>query len=320
MKLYIDNKHSDNSISYFFSSLEECIGRIPGISMASHKEADVILCGPTSPVAAKWMRHKTVIQRLDGIYFNSETPEVTKSRNEAIAAVYRRASGVIFQSQYSKNMVEAAIGKCGRHAIILNGVLMKQKYADRAIRKFPAIAAMREDGIKVLLSAAAWRPVKRMNTLFAGFEEYKIKNPNTVLVVAGKSKQALPSGVISVGELDHTNMMSLYFLCDLLINLSFSDACPNVVVEALGAKKPILASSNQGSAEVYQGNGYIIEEPINWEFEQIAYSKMNQIPPEIVANGIEQAISIGYNKEIDVSMDACAQKYVKFFRKFARNT
>lgn len=321
MNLHIHNKKGDSSISYFFSSLEECIGKISGVALTSDKKADIILCGPTSDMVSKWRSRKPVVQRLDGMYFNSETPEVTRTRNRAIRQVYRGAAGVIFQSQYSKNMVEHILGKTSDNTlstIILNGVHMKEKYKDRAPQLFPNIFKLKNLGSKILLSSAAWRPVKRMETLISGFEEYKKNHPDTVLVVAGKSKQSLPDGIISVGELDHSNMMSLYHLCDLLINLSFSDACPNVVVEALGAKKPILASSNQGSNEVYQGNGYIIPEPIEWKFDEIAYSRMRQIPPGVVADGIEKALSIGYKKNIDVSMDSCAAKYAAFLQKVIR--
>lgn len=315
MKLYIDNKRSSNSISIFFGLLEEELHKIGGVTMASSKKADVILCGPTSSVASQWLGRKKIVQRLDGIYFNSDELSRTITKNRNIQALYEKVSGVIFQSAYSKRMIETILGKCrSKNVVVHNGSSIKPKYINNAPSAFPSVVQMKTDGYTICLASADWRPIKRLDSLIAGFVEYRRKHPKTVLLVAGPSSQSNNDGVVCLGNLSHRNMLALYTLVDLLINLSFSDACPNVVVEALIANKPILASSNQGSSEFYKNNGYIIQEPFSWKFEMISYANMPKLPKELVVDGIERALSTGFKNEIKVDMNNCARQYLDFLQ------
>ena len=318
MNLYIDNKGAENSIGFFFTSLRDHISQ-HGARIVEPHRADAILCGPTSLVACKWMGRKKIIQRLDGIYFNADEMQSTLKKNADIRHIYTRADGIIFQSQYSKNMVESLIGECRKpNQVILNGADIKPKYTLKAANLFPEIVAQKQDGYTIFLGAAAWRPVKRPETILNGFLEYRKTHPKTLLYLAGDNMGAMPEGIICLGKLSHRNLLGLYSLIDLLINLSFSDACPNVVVEALYAKKPILASSNQGSAELYGGNGYIIQEPFKWQYNLISYNQMPQIPPQMVSEGIERALLKGYAHDVDVSMATCAARYKSFIESVSR--
>lgn len=318
MNIYIDNKGAENSIGFFFTSLQENMSKIKGVSFVPVNRADVILCGPTSLVAKQWMGRKKIVQRLDGIYFNADEMKSTIAKNNEIKLIYTKANAIIFQSEYSKSMVENIIGACRLpNQVILNGSEIKPKYISKAPGMFPDIVAKKEEGYKIFLAAAAWRPVKRPDTVIEGFLEYRRANPKTLLYLAGDNVGGLPEGVICLGKLAHRNLLALYSLSDLLINLSFSDACPNVVVEALESKKPILASTNQGSKELYGGNGYIIKEPFEWDFKLISYANMPRIPPKIVADGITKALATGYHNEVDVSMSSCAMKYKKFLEDIA---
>lgn len=319
--LYIDDKKAQNSIGYFFSSLKERMSKIKDVRITPNTaSAQIILCGPTSDTAMKWLGRKKVVQRLDGVYFNSDNLQSTISKNLAITSIYNRANGVIFQSQYSKNMVEGLIGKCNKvNEIILNGSDIKDKHYARAEKLFPEVSKLKSEGYSIFLAAASWRPVKRASTIVEGFLEYKKKYPKSIMYFAGEEAGSLPEGIVNLGRLPHSTMLSFYPLIDLLINLSFSDACPNVVVEALSARKPILASSNQGSAELYGGNGYIIPEPFQWNFKPISYSKMPTIEPKAVSDGIDRALSTGYCNDIDVSMESCAENYRKFLHSIVYN-
>ena len=50
-----------------------------------------------------------IVQRLDGIYFNSE--QDWKALNYPIHETYKIASGVIFQSEFNKALTEKYFGK-----------------------------------------------------------------------------------------------------------------------------------------------------------------------------------------------------------------
>ena len=60
-----------------------------------------------------------LIQRLDGIYYDTTKDYV--QMNAPIKATYDIADGVVFQSEWSKKLVEAQFGPAKKYAIINNG-------------------------------------------------------------------------------------------------------------------------------------------------------------------------------------------------------
>jgi glycosyltransferase involved in cell wall biosynthesis len=95
-----------------------------------------------------------IIQRLDGIYFNSL--QDWKSLNAPIRETYEKAAGVIFQSRFNKMLTEHYFGKKENSVVINNGVDL-----DR-IEMIPANKSPELDKFEnIWVCASSWRPHKR---------------------------------------------------------------------------------------------------------------------------------------------------------------
>ena len=64
-----------------------------------------------------------IVQRLDGIYFNSD--QDFNSLNEPIEKTYQVASSVIFQSEFNKLLTEKFFGVKEKNFVIHNGTCLE---------------------------------------------------------------------------------------------------------------------------------------------------------------------------------------------------
>ena len=70
--------------------------------------------------------HQKLVQRLDGIYFNSA--QDWKALNEPIRRTFEISSGVIYQSNFNKDLTEALINlKQFGLALLLGGLIKDSK-------------------------------------------------------------------------------------------------------------------------------------------------------------------------------------------------
>ena len=60
-----------------------------------------------------------IIQRLDGIYFNTEQPY--RLQNSNIEKTYNNSKGVVFQSEFNKRLTKEYFGSHENSAVIHNG-------------------------------------------------------------------------------------------------------------------------------------------------------------------------------------------------------
>ncbi len=319
LKIFINHSRTGStSTSMFFNDLSLYLKK-NGIERSKPKDAKIILCGPSNLYNDLYdgRDKKVIVQRLDGIYYNLDDAS-KMANNNIIRRIYKQSQGVIFQSQFAKDMVESMFGKTtAKTEIIHNGCDMHDSHIQRYKEKFKHIQELKDNGYKILMAVASWREVKRIDNVVNGFIEYNKRNPKSKLILVGKKSDGIKHGdIITTGKISKKQVMALYQGIDLLINLSFTEACANVCIEALAADKRILATNNNGAIEVLGGNrninGYIIEE--KWDFKPIHYSKMPQLKPDLVADGIEKALNSDYLK-VDVSMQTCAAKYIAFMEK-----
>lgn len=316
LKLFIiGNKDLKSSSSSVF--LDDMSSHFGNIMQKDIRKSNMVLCGSSlKNDSYKMVSGRYLIQRLDGVYFDLDDKDKMRINNSKIKKTYYRANGVIFQSLYAKKMVESIIGSpLKKWAIIHNGCNNSESYKNKFIIKFKHIHDMKKDGYKIFLAAASWRSIKRVDNIVDGFLEYNRINPKSKLILAGDKcnyEKANHNSIISMGKIRKKDLMSLYCGADLFINLSFSDACPNSVIEALSSKVPILITSNQGVAEIYNGNGYVIKE--KWDFSPIHYSKIPKLNNDTIVDGINKALDAGYKNDIDLSMRTCSYKYLDFMR------
>ena len=115
MNIHLENVNLD-STSGPNSFGQKLVKYISNNNFTEFETADIRLCFIESQ---RKKCTKPLVQRLDGIYFN--TRQNYKLQNANIKKTYEEADGIIFQSQFSKNLVTSWFGKHDHHTIIPNG-------------------------------------------------------------------------------------------------------------------------------------------------------------------------------------------------------
>jgi len=235
-----------------------------------------------------------MFQRLDGIYFNNKFDY--NAQNSNIKRIYDLADGVIYQSEFNRQLTTKYFGEHKNSAIIHNG-------AD--LDKISQVSELRGEIIdkyeNVWSCASHWRPHKRLSENVRYFLEHS--GENDCLVVAGHGAEGpRHDRVFYVGSLPHDKLLSLYKRSKYFLHLAWLDHCPNVVVDARASGCQIICSSAGGTREIAGPNAVVIEEE-EWNFEPVSLYE----PPRM---NFEKKIDNSYN--IGYDMREVAKKYESF--------
>ena len=205
-------------------------------------------------------RGKPMVQRLDGIYYDSDTPYV--KRNAAISATHAFAAGIIYQSEYCKEAGEYYLNKRkGTHRVIYNGIEPGWT-GTRNPSEHPTIVV-----------SAKWRRHKRLPEILKCFRDYRVGYPKAKLIVMGNiqgnPRPTTEKGVIYLGHISHNAMKEYFRESWFSLHLSKRDACPNSTVEAIGAGVPVITTDACGGGTelckmtpvcvVVEGDAYTIK-------------------------------------------------------------
>jgi len=190
---------------------------------------------------------KPYVLRVDGIYFDKmETLGNNEEKNKPIFQSIANAAGIIFQSEFSKNLVEMFYGRLHQDCRIINN----------GAEIYPGDSSYREElnlaaRDRIILCLAQWRSHKRLKHII---EVYKLLKPeinDLKLLVLGKNAVYSPvPGIIYRGEIHPDDLYRYYKSSDLLIDLAWLDNCPNTVVEAISNRLPVVCSNQGGTGEL----------------------------------------------------------------------
>jgi len=243
---------------------------------------------------------KPLIQRLDGIYFNANFN--CDRMNSNIRRTYERSSGVIFQTEFNRDLCFSWFGKHNNYTIIRNG-------ADR--HHISTVTDQWQELDKyenVWACASNWHVFKRLDDNIRYFKEHA--SSKDCLVIAGSNINTLEADprIIFVGNLDIDRLISLYKKAKYFIHLAYLDHCPNVVVDASACGCIVICSSSGGTQEVAGDSAIVIEEP-QWDFSFIK----EMIPPPLDFSRKRKIKNIA-----DIDYDNCMQKTAKKYYKFIK--
>ena len=238
---------------------------------------------------------KNLYQRLDGIYFNTDFNYDLQNSN--ILKTYKKAEGIVFQSNFSKKLVTTFFGQHKNTTVIHNGAdidLIKQinPIENKVIEQYETVWSC----------AAAWRPHKRLKENIRYFLEHK--GSNDCLVIAGKPDFFYKDpNIFYVGDLSYGKLLSLYKRTKHFLHLGWLDNCPNVVVDARACGSQIICCSAGGTQEVAGLDATVIED--SWDFKP---TKLYDPP------------SLDFTAKIKNKYDSCydmnkvAEKYIRFMK------
>ena len=239
-----------------------------------------------------------IFQRLDGIYFNKSSDY--EKQNANIKRTYDMAAGVIFQSEFNKNLITKYFGKHPNSIVVHNG-------ADT--EKIQQISPLRNNVLdqfeNVWSCASHWRPHKRLDENIRYFLEHS--SERDCLVVAGKTEytQGKVPRVFFVGDLPHEALIALYKRSKYLLQLAWLDHCPNVVVDARASGCRIICSSAGGTKEIAGPEAIVVQEH-DWDMEPVHLYQ----PPTI---NFDKVVDNPYNS--DYNMNKVAEKYINFMER-----
>ncbi len=287
MKIYFDNVNlnSRSGPNSFGKKLRDSLVKRDHVVKASpilnKEDFDIQLSfiSSTTKVAP-------VVQRLDGIYFNSA--QNWKDLNSPILATYQSADAVIYQSEFNKNLTEAYFGKKENSFVIHNGTCID------TIREIKPLENDQLDKFSSVWScASSWRPHKRLQENINYFLEHS--SEDTCFVIAGSNPDVQVSHprIFYAGDLLWEDLISLYKRSSLFVHLAWLDHCPNVVVDARASGCKIVCSSTGGTKEISGKDSIVVLEE-DWDFSPTMLYK----PPPV---DFSKKTSSKTDSKIDIS-------------------
>jgi len=264
MKIHFSNVNfsSSSGPNTFAYRLAEQL-TINGHNIVDNKEFyDIFLCfiEPSSlPIPGC-----KIIHRLDGIWFK---PEQFKTHNKNIKWAYDNSHRVIWQSNFDRKMTQKWWGnKLGR--VIRNGINLKQNQEN-----YPELSKIKLNHNRVFCCSANWHRQKRLKENIQFFK--KNSNKSDALIVLGNNPDFIveDKNIYYMGNKSHDFCLQVYNMSDWFIHLAWLDHCPNVVVEALSKKCPVICTDSGGTMELVGKNGIIIPETKKYNFELTDYDK-----------------------------------------------
>ena len=261
-----------------------------GVTLNNTPEPDAYLCFIES---GRTTHNAPLFQRLDGIYFNSASDYTAQNSN--IKRTYEMSTGVIFQSNFNKELTFKYFGPHNNYAIIHNGADIE------LINNTEKIQIDKYENI--WSCASSWRPHKRLNENIRYFIEHA--GPNDGLIVAGNTEERVQhSRIHYVGDLSTQKLFSLYKASKYFLHLAWLDHCPNVVVDAMSAGCQIICSSAGGTKEIAGPNAIVIEEN-EWDYSPVELYN----PPEM--DFLNKSENIWHKNE-QFDMESVCLKYYNF--------
>jgi glycosyltransferase involved in cell wall biosynthesis len=267
-----------------------------------------------SIIEGTYIRHSNNILRLDGLYLDSEDPDIN-TKNAGIYGCYTTFDHIVFQSEFSKQCYEATTGVSRKNSsVIYNGV---GRNFNQDSLKMPFVG-----GKKVVIASSSWRRHKRLEEIVDAFSDDRLKNV-FLIVLNGKNysrniKDSSPN-VRFLPNIYIADLPDYYRNADAMIHLAWLDWCPNVVIEALCSGLPVLCSSNGGTKELIRPgiDGIVIE----LEEQYIPGTKIPLYnPPRVNRETIIEGILniLDFNTPIpvreDLYIDNVAKKYIEIMQ------
>lgn len=246
---------------------------------------------------------KKIIQRLDGIWFS---PKEFDIKNIAIKKLYEKADGIIWQSEFDRQMTTKWWGRPKSGAVIHNGIDVS-KFKSIQI---DALDQLRRKYEMIFVCSANWHSQKR---LFENVEFFKYIGrfyESSALIVMGSNPTPISHPhIFYTGSQPYEVCLKIFSMADWMLHLAWLDHCPNTVIECLSQKTPVVCSEHGGTKELVKNFGVVLKENSEYNFELVDYTN----PPRLnVAQVDELPVKNQLNYDVDVTMTTCLKKYLNY--------
>lgn len=244
------------------------------------------------------------IVRVDGCYYNKSY--MSNSLNKQIQKSISKADGVVFQSNFSKQLCQKLLKTEPKNCcVIYNGI--DQDW----IKTVPPFES---DVENIFVSIAAWRNSKRPKSIIKSFIHANI--PNSKLFIIGNfEKQILHENVVYLGKQPSEKIISILKRSKGLIHLCKIESCSNAVVESLSCGIPVLCNNIGGTPELVKNDGIIVNCDPAFEYRFIDEKNVDNIDTKLVALEMNKLLQKTWSiNRPDLSIDLCANQYYNYFK------
>ncbi len=264
--------------------------------------------------------------RLDGLYIDNKNTIVdSRKENQKIFNSIKNAKGLIYQSEYCKQIAEKLYpDQISKPSIIINNGVPLEIFNPKG-KNFRSKLEIQNDE-RVLITSAHWRRHKRLQETI---KLINILNQNNAvkyrLIILGRSdlyrKFQNDKKIIFAGEIKPSSLAAWYRTADVYIHLAWIEPAGNTQNEAIGCGLPVICSNNGGLKDtVIRSNAGLVsltDEDYNFSYvdyynpPEPKYSNLIKDVNNVFENLELYKSQIKYN-EIDINL--VAKKYEKFIK------
>ena len=190
-----------------------------------------------------------VVHRIDG---SAEDYGSTPDSDRVQARVNLYADLTIFQSRYSKFSTREKYRVITQDGpIIYNPVDVAQFSPHGEGFELPAA--------RPRVACVSWSLNPRKGS--ATIDAIAARHPNVAFILSGRfDGVASHANVVRLGHLTRPDLARVLRSCDVFLNVSENDPCPNVVLEALASGLPVLFRDSGGVPELVGDCGRVIDQ------------------------------------------------------------
>lgn len=266
--------------------------------------------------------NKNYVMRVDGIYFdNKDTTGNSKLYNNQIFESIINSKGVIYISDFSKQMVHKFYGKLNLPEIIIHNKVPLNLFSPNGQNYRQELGIDKND--RVLITSAHWRRHKRLKETIELLKFLNNQNNHNykLIVLGGVKKTSYNDNIFYIGEVNPDLLSKWYRSADIYVHLAWIEPCGNTQIEAMASGLPVICCNNGGIGEtVKKANaGIVVDCDDNFEMDYIDYynpPEPNYLKLVDAVNKIFDNLS-KFKNEINyeyLNIDIGAQQYYQFIR------
>lgn len=226
--------------------------------------------------------------------------------NKKIANSVLLANHVIYQSKFSRILITKILNVDAKNSSTIHNGFDTSKYKD--------VKPISFDKKRVFVACSNWTSAaKRGLEIISCFKESAIKD--SLLIIIGPGLPTSISGNVMIVGAKSMEEISAYLKArPYFIHISYVEACPNSVIEALCFGCPVVCNNIGGTPEIVQTSGLIAPCDADFEFRRTKVDINVRFKKHLIS-AMRNICSRKWKIDRrDLSMENCAKKYMKVFR------
>ena len=203
------------------------------------------------------IRRKPVVSTVHGWIANDVKGKLYVAADKAVLRFFDR---VITVSERTKGLVEKARISLGKITVIPNALTLERYVPNRSADAFRCEIGANRDTV-LIANIGRLSPEKGQLEFLQAAQELVCQRENVkfILIGIGPDRDKLERFVVEHGLSDavifagfRQDMINVYNGLDLVVQSSYTEGMPNVVLEALLMEVPVIATDVGGTAEIIE--------------------------------------------------------------------